>query len=74
MRQTNPLSDFVASQEAYKKGNKDEALSLLAKSVGAQAPTPMMRDNLSKLLGSGEPADVVLTLLMKEGDKWLNAR
>ena len=46
---TEPLAQYIKSIEAYKKGNEEEALQLLAESVGADKPTSEMKQALAEM-------------------------
>ena len=58
-----PLKDYIKAIEANKAGNREEALKLLASSIGLEKPTTIMKDNLDNMLDSN---DAVLTLIIKE--------
>ena len=63
---TKPLRDYLEGVEAYKAGNKDEALNLIAHSVGAEKPTGIMEASLDKLV---KPNEAVLGLILHESKK-----
>jgi len=61
MVDTAPLEKYIESRDALKAGDKEAALALLAESVGAEAPTPYMKDTLRHLT---EPNQAILTLIL----------
>lgn len=58
-----PLKDYIRAIDEHRQGNDEEALKLLAQSVGLEEPTQIMKQNLSRMLDSN---DAVLTLILKE--------
>ena len=58
---TEPLSLYLEAIEAYKKGDKDEAAKLIADSVGADAPTPFMKETIDQLT---KPNQAILALIL----------
>jgi len=58
-----PLRKYLEGVDAYKSGDKDLALQLLASSIGASEPTDIMRDSLDNLIS---PNDATLTLILHE--------
>ena len=58
-----PLKDYIRAIDEHRQGNDEEALHLLAQSVGLEEPTKIMKQNLSRMLDSN---DAVLTLILKE--------
>ncbi len=63
MVDVKPLKQYLEGREALKAGDEKAALKLLANSVGAEEPTPYMKDNLAQLI---EPNVPVLTLILEE--------
>lgn len=63
MVDTAPLQRYIESRDALKAGDEDAALALLAESLGAEAPTPYMKDTLKELT---EPNQAILTILLHE--------
>lgn len=60
---TEPLRNYIKGIEAYKAGNKENALNLIASSVGTDKPTGIMKASLDKLIDSN---DAILTLILHE--------
>ncbi len=58
---TEPLKLYFKSVEAFKSGQKKEAASLLADSLGIAEITPFMKANLPKMLDHN---DAILTILI----------
>lgn len=63
MTNTEPLKNYIDARDAMKNGQPAEAAQLLAKSVGAAAPTPFMESAINELT---EPNEAVLTLILNE--------
>ena len=63
---TEPLSDYIQGIKELEKGNRDDALRLMAKSIGTKEPSQYMQDNLDKLAESN-PA--MLRLILNECQK-----
>ena len=63
---TVPLATFLEARDAYKAGDKELALKLLAESVGASEPTQIMKDSLGALVDAN-PA--ILTLILDQSTK-----
>lgn len=63
---TEPIKDYIAAITAHKDGNTKEAMSLLARSIGAEKPTAYMHENIRSLLNSN---DAALTLVVNESTK-----
>ena len=66
MSNTEPLKKYIAARDAMRDGDRDEAVQLLAESVGVEAPTPIMEDSAEALLDSN---DAALVLVMAETRK-----
>lgn len=49
MPNVESLEQYLRGVEAYKEGREEDALKLIAQSVGADEPTSMMRDSLKEL-------------------------
>ena len=65
---TEPLAQYIKSIEAYKNGNDEEALQLLAKSIGADTHTPMMKQALGEM-SNLNVAILALVISRTKGDK-----
>ena len=63
MVNTESLQRFIESRDAMKEDNPEKALLLLAKSLGAKAPTPYMKSALKDLT---EPNQAILTIILHE--------
>lgn len=63
---TEPISDYIEAALAYKDGDKDEALRLLASSMGVNEPTQIMRENLDKLIDTNMAAMAIILHRTKE--------
>lgn len=63
---TEPLRNYIKGVEAYKAGNKEGALKLIASSMGTDKPTGIMEDALDSLV---DAHDVALTLILHESQK-----
>lgn len=57
---TQPISEYLQAAIAYKEGNKEEALELLASSLGVEEPTQIMRENLDKFIDMNQAALVII--------------
>jgi len=58
---TEPLKQYIEAIEAYKNGKKEEALKLIADSIGADEPTAIMKDSLDSLVNINP---VILKLIL----------
>lgn len=63
---TEPLKTYLLGRDAYREGKKEEALKLIAQSMGADQPTPMMKSALGELCDLN---DAALTILLHEAGK-----
>jgi hypothetical protein len=56
-----PLKDYIKARDLHKEGKRDEALRLMASSMGVDQPTPIMEASLDSLLDCN---DAVLTIIL----------
>jgi len=63
---TEPLKKYILARDEFRNGNKDTALKLLADSIGAEKPTPIMTDSLGKLVDLNDAALTLILHRMKE--------
>ena len=63
---TEPLKQYLKGREALKEGNKEEALNLLASSLGFEKPTNIMQDSYTKLFDLDDVALAVILARSKE--------
>jgi hypothetical protein len=68
MVDTTPLKEYLHARDLYHMGEKDKALILLAKSLGATEPTAIMEDALEQML-EGNDAALTLVIHQAKGDK-----
>jgi hypothetical protein len=64
MINTNPLKEYLQSQDAIRSGNNIKALELLTKSIGSDTPSKFIKENLTKLIK--EPNEAILTLVINQ--------
>lgn len=56
-----PLKQYLEGLEAYRQGNNELALELIAKSIGAQEATPLMKEALAQI---AKPNQAILALIL----------
>ena len=66
MPNTEPLRLYLEGIDAYKAGDKEAALKLIAESVGVAEPTQIMREALPAL---ARPNQAILALILHESEK-----
>lgn len=70
MSNPQPIKDYLAAVEALKGNRWEEASRLLASAIGADGDTPIMRENIAKLLTPHTMANYgILKLVASEVSK-----
>lgn len=65
-----PIKIYLEAVAKYREGKKEEAAQLLAESLGAINPSPIMRNSIDRLLERNTmPNDVILQILSTEVSK-----
>ncbi len=62
MVNTGPLKQYLEAVDAYKAGDKEKSLVLLAESLGTDSPTAIMKDALAELTQANQ---AVLTIILQ---------
>ena len=65
---TAPLEEYIKGVEAFKQGNKEEALALISSSLGADKPTEIMKSSLEELTHVNIAALRIILHRSKEND------
>ena len=60
---TEPLTSYLKGVDALKRGDRQEAGRQLARSVGIDKPTPIMEQNLDRLLSGANPNEAIMVLV-----------
>jgi hypothetical protein len=61
------LKTYLQGRDAFRAGDTDEALKLIANSLGTDQPTDIMRDALPELANLNDAALVILLHRSKDG-------
>ena len=43
------MQDFMRARDLHRQGRTEESLNLLCEAIGAEAPTPQLRDHLDRI-------------------------
>ncbi len=63
---TEPLKEYLKARDALKEGNKEEALNMLAASLGTDKPTDIMVSSCNLLLDLNDAALTIILDRSKE--------
>lgn len=62
-----PVQDYMKARDLYRQGQTEESLNLLCEAIGAEAPTPLLREHLDRIFEDNTPlADMVLHLALTQ--------
>jgi len=61
------LQDYIKARDLYRQGQTEESLNLLCEAIGAEAPTPQLRDHLDRIFEDDTAlSDMVLHLALTQ--------